>query len=145
MGFTRQDEAEADKYGFRFYVRAGWDPERFGDFFQSMIDKGYDKTPAIVSDHPTLRSRVEKAREYAAELPPEAADWRREPVASAARFRDLQARAVQVGKNTPNDRSLENSRELLQALPRSCVSPIPAFEDQVAAQQDLVKKASEKK
>ncbi len=145
MGFTRKDETEADKYGFRFYTRAGWDPDRFGDFFQSMIDKGLDKTPAIVSDHPTLKSRVEKAQEYAAALPPEAADWRRDPVAGAARFKDLQARAAKVGKNVPNDESLENSQKLLQALPRSCVSPVPEFDDQQRAQEELVQKARKKK
>ena len=30
-------------------------------FFQHMIDMGLDKTPAIESDHPTLKSRVEAA------------------------------------------------------------------------------------
>jgi hypothetical protein len=38
MGFTRKDENEADNYGFYFYTRAGWDPGRFDDFFQHMID-----------------------------------------------------------------------------------------------------------
>ena len=42
MGYTREDEAEADELGFDFYVRAGWDPNRFGDFFQQLIDKGLD-------------------------------------------------------------------------------------------------------
>src|SRR4051794_14134528 len=43
--YTRGDEAEADHLGFNFYTRAGWDPNRFGDFFQHMIDLGYDKGP----------------------------------------------------------------------------------------------------
>src|SRR5262245_7725600 len=53
MGYTRGDEAEADKLGFDFYTRAGWDPKKFGDFFQHMIDKGLDSTPEMASDHPT--------------------------------------------------------------------------------------------
>src|SRR5262249_37872421 len=65
MGFTRGDEAEADKMGFDFYTHAGWDPNQFGAFFQDMIDAGYDKTPAIASDHPTLASRVEAAKKWA--------------------------------------------------------------------------------
>lgn len=141
MGFTRDDENEADKYGFRFYTRAGWDPDRFGDFFQSMVDKGLDKTPEILSDHPSLKNRVKQSKEWADELPPEARDWRRDPVASPSRFKELQDRARRVGRGMPNDTSLENSQELLQALPRSCVSPIPAFKDQVAAQEKLVKKS----
>jgi len=144
MGFTREDEYEADKYGFRFYCRAGWDPEKFGDFFQKMIDNGYDKTPEIVSSHPSLKNRVKQAKEWAAELPPEAADWRRPPVASPKRFRELQERAARLGKDAPSDRSLENSQKLLQALPRSCVSPIEQFEDQKQAQEDLAKSAQSK-
>lgn len=31
-GFTRGDEAEADEMGFEFYIRAGYDPDHFGDF-----------------------------------------------------------------------------------------------------------------
>lgn len=145
MGFTRGDEAEADKYGFEFYTRAGWDPEHFGDFFQAMIDKGYDKTPGILSDHPTLASRVDKARERAADLPPDAADWRRDPVASPSRFKELQNRAVKLGKSVPSDSSLEGAKELLAALPRSCVSPLPEFEDQRQAQEDILRNAEARK
>src|SRR5262249_4082585 len=62
MNYTRKDEAQADEFGFDFYVRAGWDPKKFGDFFQYMIDKGYDKGPEMLSDHPSLKSRVDLAR-----------------------------------------------------------------------------------
>ncbi|MCS7033239.1 MAG: M48 family metalloprotease, partial [Phycisphaerae bacterium] len=144
MGFTRKDEEEADRYGFRFYTRAGWDPDRFDDFFQTMIDKGYDKTPEILSDHPSLRSRVAKARQWAAQLPSEASQWRRPPVADERRFSQLKQRAATVGRNMPTDRTLENSQRLLQALPRSCISPIPAFEDQVAAQKQLTDRSGKK-
>ena len=47
MGYTRGDEAQADELGFAFYTRAGWDPNHFADFFQQMIDLGYDKTPEV--------------------------------------------------------------------------------------------------
>src|SRR5688500_19396482 len=52
MGFTRKDENEADDLGFTFYTRAGWDPNKFSDFFQQMVDKGMDTTPEMMSDHP---------------------------------------------------------------------------------------------
>jgi predicted Zn-dependent protease len=144
MGFTRADESEADKYGFRFYTRAGWDPEKFDGFFRSMIEKGYDKTPEILSDHPSLKNRVKTLEEYVRNLPPEAAEWRRDPVAGPKRFRELQQRALRVGKGMPSDSSLENSQELLQALPRSCVTPIPQFQDQREAQEHLMRKAQAK-
>lgn len=123
MGFSRKDEDEADKWGFQFYVRAGWDPERFADFFQAMIDKGYDTTPDVVSTHPSLRSRVENARRRVAELPPEAKHWRRPNVASPQRFKELQDRAARLGKKMPNDESLARARLMLAAFP-SCVAPV---------------------
>jgi predicted Zn-dependent protease len=122
MGFTRDDENEADKYGFRFYCRAGWDPNRFSGFFQTLIDKGYDKTPEIASDHPKLNSRVQATRERIGQLPPEARNWRRPPIADAARFKQLQQRAQRLGKSMPNDQSLEQAQLMLAAFP-NCVTP----------------------
>jgi predicted Zn-dependent protease len=121
MGFTRNDEAEADQRGFEFYTRAGWDPDKFGDFFQQMIDMGYDKTPEMMSDHPSLASRVETAKKRADELPSSAEKWRKPPVADAARFKQLQARAEQVGKTMPNDQTLAGAQKILAAFP-SCFS-----------------------
>src|SRR6185503_152149 len=69
MGFTRKDEDEADKFGFHFYTRAGWDPNRFADFFKAMIAAGYDKTPEMMSDHPKLSTRVENTERRVKELP----------------------------------------------------------------------------
>src|SRR4051812_41268694 len=132
--FTRGDEAEADKYGYYFYTHAGWDPERFGHFFQVMIDKGLDKGVAFLSDHPTLASRVQVAKDRAREMGPEAERLARPPVANASRFRDLQDRAARLAKTLPNDKSLAQTQELLQALPRSCLTPA-VQDDQVRAQK----------
>jgi predicted Zn-dependent protease len=134
--FTRGDEAEADKYGFYFYTHAGWDPERFGHFFQVMIDKGLDKGVAFLSDHPTLASRVQVAKDRARELGPDGERLQKPPVANASRFRDLQDRAARLAKTLPNDKSLAQTQELLQALPRSCLTPA-VQDDQVQAQKRL--------
>jgi predicted Zn-dependent protease len=141
MSFTRADEDEADKLGFQFYARAGWDPNRFGDFFKKMIAKGYDKTPEMMSDHPSLANRVKLARERAAKLPPEASSWRRQPVADVQEFRRLQQRAQDVGKTMPTSESLANAQQLLQALPRSCLTPRdqdPSLRDQREAQINII-------
>jgi predicted Zn-dependent protease len=122
LGFTRDDEAEADRLGFDFYAHAGWDPARFGDFFQQMIDAGYDKTPEMLSDHPTLASRVQGARLRASKLPADAASWRRPSVADAARFAALKSRAAQLAKTMPDDSSLQAAKVLLAAVP-SCLLP----------------------
>ncbi len=140
--FTRQDEAEADKLGYIFYVRAGWDPDKFDDFFQHMIDKGLDKTPEIMSDHPSLANRVKAAQTRTASLENrrEAREWRREPVADAREFRRLQDRAAEVGRTMPDDKSLAQTQELLAAMPRSCLTPLDntALPDQRAAQERVV-------
>ena len=140
MGFTRKDESEADKLGFDFYTHAGWDPPQFGQFFQDMIDAGYDKTPAIASDHPTLASRVDAVKKWVSELPPQAAQWRKPPVADVAKFHQLQAKAAQLAKTTRSDETLANSQQLLQALPRSCIIPYQT-EDEVAARKAIAQKA----
>lgn len=137
MGYTRKDEAQADQLGFDFYVRAGWDPAHFGDFFQGLIDKGMDSTPEMLSDHPPLRDRVAAARERARQLPPAARNWRRPNVATPGQFAELKRMAIEVGRNMPDDQSLEKARELLQALPRSCLTPV-VQEDQQQAQRHII-------
>lgn len=137
MGYTRGDEDEADAYGFEMYVRAGWDPDRFGDFFQQMIDQGHDTTPELVSTHPSLRKRVERARQRARDLPPEARQLRRPPVADATRFRQLQQRALQLASSMPGDETLAKAQLLLAAFP-SCVTPEDQ-PDQRQAQTELLR------
>ena len=139
MSYTRADEAQADDLGFDFYVRAGYDPERFADFFKKMIELGYDKGGEQLSDHPSLSSRVAAAEKEAANLPEKAAKWRREPVASASEFRRLQERAREVGRNMPDDQSLANAQQLLAAMPRSCLTPV-IHDDQKKAEVAVVKK-----
>jgi len=140
MGFTRDDEAQADEVGFAFYTHAGWDPNEFSAFFQDMINAGYDKTPAIASDHPTLASRVEAANKRVKALPPEAAQWRKPPIADVAQFRALQQRANAAAAHTPSDQQLANSQQLLQALPRSCIIPYTP-KDEVEARQAVAQRA----
>jgi predicted Zn-dependent protease len=142
MGYTRKDEAQADELGFNFYTRAGWDPKRFGDFFQQMIDMGYDTTPALASDHPTLASRVEEAKKNATKLPPDADKWRKPPVANEKKFKQLQARAAELGKTLPTDKSLEGAQKLLAAF-GNCFMPTEQPE-QVEARAELAGQKSTK-
>ena len=140
QGYTRADENEADKLGFSFYIRAGWDPERFADFFKQMIAKGYDKTPEIASDHPSLANRVAATEKRVAGMDPQRARARRRPpIADDREFQDIQRRAVAAARNTPDDQSLAKAQLMLQAFP-SCVTPEDQ-PDQRAAQQRLMKAA----
>ncbi|MDQ3439378.1 MAG: M48 family metallopeptidase, partial [Planctomycetota bacterium] len=145
MSFSRKDETEADALGFNFYARAGWDPERFGNFFQTMIDKGYDKGNEMLSGHPSLGNRVADAKERAAKLPPDAKEWRQRPVAEGQKFIDLQRRSVEVGKNLPTDQTLEGAQELLAALPRSCLTPAIQPDQEKAEQRVLMRKEQAEK
>jgi predicted Zn-dependent protease len=123
MGFTREDEAQADQLGFTFYTHAGWDPAKFDDFFQYMIDQGYDTTPEIMSDHPSLANRVQTIQKMVKQLPPQAAQWRKPEIAPPDRFHQLQQRAAQLAQSMPDDQSLQQAQTLLNAFP-SCVAAV---------------------
>jgi predicted Zn-dependent protease len=122
MGYTRGDENEADKLGFAFYTHGGWEPNHFADFFRHMIQKGYDKNPELFSDHPKLASRVSNTDRRIKELPADAAQWRRPPVADAAQFRALQQRGKELAKAMPADKDLQQAQTILASF-SSCVSP----------------------
>ena len=146
MGFTRKDEDEADKYGFQFYTRAGWDPNHFADFFQQMIDKGYDKTPEIASDHPKLASRVENTKRRTAELEkdnPNWKTWQKPDTASPSEFTALQSRATKLAKQIPQTKEAQAAELMLAAFP-SCVAPT-ASQDQQAARDRLSSAANDGK
>lgn len=131
MGYTRDDEAEADALGFTFYTRAGWDPDQFAGFFQQMIDKGMDTTPEYMSDHPTLKSRVDAAKKRAASLPPEASQWRRAPVADATLFASTKDQLAQASKRAPSTEDVMAAQTLLAAVP-SCLLPVDQPEQKQA-------------
>ena len=125
MGFTRKDETEADRMGFQFYATAGWDPDKFGGFFQTLIDKGLDSSSALASDHPLLKDRVAEAKKWSAEWKEEHPNWKKNlqpPIADASTFAKYQARAVAIGKKTPSDKTLAAAKLMLNAFP-SCVAP----------------------
>lgn len=137
MKYTRKDEAQADEFGFAFYALAGWDPVHFGDFFQSMVDAGFDTTPEMMSDHPTLKSRVVAAQARAAEwVAKHQNKLRKAPVANAQQFAQIKARAVQVGAATPDDTSLQQAQGLLASF-SSCVTPAETQPEQVSVKKRL--------
>jgi predicted Zn-dependent protease len=135
LGYTRHDEAQADEWGFMFYCVAGWDPDHFGDFFQAMIDAGYDKTPTAQSDHPMLKDRVALARQRAADWKAKHDDqFRQLPIADPSKFAQLRQRAAQIAGSTPNDQSLQQAQGLLASF-SSCVTPTDSQPEQVRVRQ----------
>jgi predicted Zn-dependent protease len=144
MGFTRDDEAQADEYGFLFYTRAGWPPEHFADFFRDMIAAGYDTKSAVSSDHPTLASRVEAAEKRVKALDPQkVAQLRRPNIATQQQFDENKRAAIAASQGMPNDQQVLQAKNLLQALPRSCWVPYDP-DDQKEAQQKIIAAAQQK-
>jgi predicted Zn-dependent protease len=139
MGFTRDDEAQADEDGFEFYWRGGWDPRQFGAFFQRMIDLGYDKTPAEQSDHPTLASRVVAANKNVAIHSKKLDQYRQPDFATEAQFAHYKELGRQASQNMPDDQQVLQTKEMLQALPRSCWAPSDPPDRQDALQKLLDK------
>jgi hypothetical protein len=66
---------------------------------------------------------VEATKARVAALPPEAKQWRRPNVADAARFKQLQAKAAEVGKQLPDDQTLLAQKVL--AAYSNCFAPGP--------------------
>jgi len=143
MGFTRSDEAQADEYGFAFYSLAGWDPDHFPDFFQRMIDAGYDKTPEWQSDHPTLASRVQAAKQRAATWKQKHGDTRKPDTANPQQFAAYKAKAAKIAASMPDDSSLQGAQQLLASF-SSCVSPKDGPEVE-KARQDIITRAQAEK
>jgi predicted Zn-dependent protease len=138
LSFTRGDEAEADKWGFQFYSRAGWDPHHFADFFQKMINLGYDVTPAYKSDHPTLKSRVDAAdKELPAWEKQNGDTFLRPTIADASTFAQLKARAASISASSPDDSGTKAAQKLLASF-SSCVAPVDQPEQAEAKKELLV-------
>lgn len=134
MGYTREDEREADRLGFTFYVRAGYPPEDFARFFQQMIDKGYDATPEMLSDHPSLASRVEQTDRWVAALPPNAGQWRQPPVAQSDTFKQLQASAKVQEKQIAASSAAHDAQLIASAMPNHLL-PVQQPRQQQALEQ----------
>jgi len=134
--FTSNDENQADKYGFKFYTQAGWDPAKFGDFFQHMIDAGFDANAS--GDHPSLASRVEAANRRRSELSKNSGAYKKPDTASDSEFASLKARAKDVSAKMPDDKSLQQAQQLLSAF-NSCVAAKDSPE-QIKARQEIQQK-----
>jgi len=142
--FTRADEDQADEYGQKFYAHSGWDPRHFGDFFAVMAKKAPESTPEFLSDHPSLVNRVKTAEKRAPPLMNDYQQHQQPPILSPDQFAVMKQRAQQVAARTPDDKSLQNTQQLLAALPRSCLyEEDPNPPDAKQAQQEVQRKAEQ--
>lgn len=75
---SREQEAEADKRGLAYMIRAGYDPEaavRFWERFAAYGEKAGGAPPKFLSTHPPSRDRIENLRKWIPEV--KAAEQRR--------------------------------------------------------------------
>ncbi len=95
LQFGRDKEREADELGFEFYLRAGYEPARFANFFKAMLEEQGDAGGGIqgfLSSHPSLAERVQTAQKRAQDVPPQVArQYARPAIASGREFTQLQA------------------------------------------------------
>ena len=67
LKFSRDDENQADENGFRYLVRANYQPEAMATFFEKMGKAASSgNTPEFLQSHPLTDTRVKRARERAA-------------------------------------------------------------------------------
>lgn len=67
LKFSRGDESESDKVGFRYLVQAGYEPEAMASMFRRMEQKSGRSGPEWLQSHPLTRKRVEEASKRAAD------------------------------------------------------------------------------
>lgn len=68
LKFSRSAESEADASGLRYLVRAGYDPQGFVSFFQTLERQGGARPPEFLASHPSPENRITAAREMIGEL-----------------------------------------------------------------------------
>lgn len=68
LRYSRGDEAEADKVGFRYMVQTGYNPEAMASMFRRMEQKaGKAGSPEWLQSHPLTGKRVQTTQKYADE------------------------------------------------------------------------------
>jgi beta-barrel assembly-enhancing protease len=69
LQYSRSDEAQADEFGFKYLVNAGYDPDAMASFFRKMEQKAGSGggTPEFLRSHPVTSKRVEEAQKRATE------------------------------------------------------------------------------
>jgi predicted Zn-dependent protease len=114
MRLSPAQDRSADTIAFDIYVKAGWDPGRFAEVYQRMLDTNM---PGV--DRARLKERVSEAQRRADALPPAARDWGQPPVADEARFAQLQEQAQALASTAARNQRAEL---LLAAFPSSLAS-----------------------
>jgi len=72
LPFSRSEESEADHTGLLYMARAGYDPQEAITFWERMSQTSGTHPPALLSDHPSDATRIQRLRE---EMPKAQAEY----------------------------------------------------------------------
>lgn len=64
LKFSRDQEREADKYGFLFTLKAGYSPQGMIEVFEKFKALERERPPEWLSTHPLPETRIKEARDY---------------------------------------------------------------------------------
>lgn len=70
LKFSRDQEREADRYGFLYSLKAGYSPEGMIEVFEKFEQLEKKRPPEWLSTHPLPESRIEEAKNYIATFKP---------------------------------------------------------------------------
>jgi len=87
LKFTRNEEAEADKYSVIYLCPTQYHADGAANFFQKIIDAGSSAPPEFLSTHPSPEHRVENIRNEATTLGCTATISQNEEVTSYSQFK----------------------------------------------------------
>jgi predicted Zn-dependent protease len=65
LRYGRDDESQADEYGFKYLVQAGYNPDAMASFFAKMGAQSKGGGAEWLSSHPLTNKRVENAKQRA--------------------------------------------------------------------------------
>ncbi len=71
LAHSREDEMEADRIGFKTSVKAGYDKNHVGKFYEKLLTMEGGKQPSFtdaLSTHPPSRERVQQMQEMASQV-----------------------------------------------------------------------------
>lgn len=105
--YGRDDELESDRYGMQYMAAAGYDPQAAVELQQTFVKlsqgRQSDFLSGLFASHPPSQMRVDKNREYAAQLP------------KGQRHRDRYQRAIaRLKKDAPAYQAEAEAEKLLQ-------------------------------
>ena len=65
LKYGRDDEIESDKYGVKYLVESGYEPEAMIEVMQILNDASEkNRSPEFLSSHPNPENRIQKIKEY---------------------------------------------------------------------------------